>query len=1418
MKRRILSTIIISAIVLVTSICFALGYSVSAADDSYIDISSESQLSAMSENGNYRLVADITVSGWKTVDSFSGKLDGNGKSISGLTAPLFSVVSGEISDLTLKGSIDISGERETGAFAEKLSGGKLAGCVSYVQMSGSRAASAISIGGLVGTADNGAVIEDCVNNGDITITGAYNEENGNAMGAVVGYVKTGCTVSGCVNNGTIFADGNGNTSEYRGALSGIVGIANGSVTIEKCLNAGEVKAVNTNLCVGGILGRTSTGDKDIKVIYCANTGKISKTSATGSERIAGIVSYIRGGYIGFCYNTGTLESDSAAASGILGYYNGSGENLTMEYNYSAGTFEGSSDKNSIAHVNGTGKLKSVGNLYLTGVRACNQSLDGATECKTKAELSEKAYGVDGFCSDMPGAGAVNDGYPILFWQCDHSAFGEVVDAQIGIVCSNCGTFLRENECEHSFGEWVTVKEATATESGLKKRECSKCGAVEEEIIPATTSVQPVDGVYNIENASQLIWLAGKMNDGSVGKDISIKLNADIDVGGKLPMITGTFAGTLDGGGHEIAGISQTLFNQFNGYAFDLTLKGNIDYTSQSIAFDTARKAASFALNAEGAQLSDIVSEVNITASRNDLNAGGIVGYSRAATYIRCEYSGDYNVEWTGDGGGVGGIVGWSNSSGGTTVFEECSFTGTITVSAGASGKEIYVGGILGNCTNATVNFYRCVSDGKIESSVSAGSDYAGGIVGVNKASGTSVSYCINRSGISSGTAAAGILGYASAATSVTGCANYSDKIESGVCGAVAGRVSASGLVLTGCMDFSGSGAELSGGAFTNNRSFESSKIKDSGRQITLNGKKYNKYNVCYTESDTGILVNALSAEEMFEPFISVREEDGMMSVRFVILADRSALKMDSVDVSIVFKDEKGNRIKGYDGTLSTQNSDFSLYAAVVAGNQEYFAAEDSVLFGLVITDIPSGAWESAELSISDSTSGEVYLEPVICRVSELKVTLDELPSYTSLGKVASTVYNAGPGLESDQYSVTDEDSYMAVISSTTASKLKAYVESLSDYGFTFVSENTIDGDTYYTYRKYGTLFYFYHTSRTGMTRIIADNSSDLISEINYDYSEKAGDTTEFYQYSINYTNANRIGQDPVQYSEPNNVINCGMLYIIKLPDNKLIIVDGGHESQSTKASRKGLMDFMRKITGKADGEKVDIAMWFFTHAHGDHVRLASDFLTEYRNDVILESVTYNFPSYQVVGGGYDSNTFTLKNTLNTYYSDVLYHKLHTGEVLSLAGVKMEVVYTHEDAVNSSGGSRIGDFNSTSTVLKIYMDGKSIMLLGDTSDVAEDCMIEMHTPGYFKSDIVQVAHHCFNYLNDLYPLIDADIAVFPQSMYNCKNPQNDGDNLYKYQSIMKYSDEEYFAHKYTYRFTVNENGEIEAQALPRYDAE
>ena len=59
-----------------------------------------------------------------------------------------------------------------------------------------------------------------------------------------------------------------------------------------------------------------------------------------------------------------------------------------------------------------------------------------------------------------------------------------------IVCKDCGTKVQEGQVitapgHHTLGEWVVVKEATATEDGSKERSCSKCDYKETETIPAT---------------------------------------------------------------------------------------------------------------------------------------------------------------------------------------------------------------------------------------------------------------------------------------------------------------------------------------------------------------------------------------------------------------------------------------------------------------------------------------------------------------------------------------------------------------------------------------------------------------------------------------------------------------------------------------------------------------------------------------------------------------------------------------------------------------------------------------------------------------------------------------------------------------------------------------------------------------------
>ncbi|MCR5782475.1 MAG: hypothetical protein K6G90_07020, partial [Clostridia bacterium] len=59
-----------------------------------------------------------------------------------------------------------------------------------------------------------------------------------------------------------------------------------------------------------------------------------------------------------------------------------------------------------------------------------------------------------------------------------------------VVCEDCGAPISTGEVrpatgEHTYGDWSTVKEPTATETGEKVRVCGVCGDTQRETIPAT---------------------------------------------------------------------------------------------------------------------------------------------------------------------------------------------------------------------------------------------------------------------------------------------------------------------------------------------------------------------------------------------------------------------------------------------------------------------------------------------------------------------------------------------------------------------------------------------------------------------------------------------------------------------------------------------------------------------------------------------------------------------------------------------------------------------------------------------------------------------------------------------------------------------------------------------------------------------
>lgn len=1390
--------ILIAAIVLT-----ALSFTVFG-EATYTEIRTAEDLKTMSKDGNYRLAADITLSDGTSLSAFAGHLDGNGKKIQGLTAPLFDSISGKVSNLTLEGSIVLNKQTQLGALANKLEAyGVIDSVTVNVTISGKRPSAAILLGGIVGLVESGAEILNSTKLGDIAITGVYSAENENGIGGIAGKILTGATLKNCQNLGNITVGESGNTKEYKGALAGIVGLSNGATYIENCLNAGDVKAIATTLCTAGILGRTETTNSACpSIINCVNKGDIIKTE-TLNENCAGIASYLRGGNIEWNINFGKVTNTKSHASGIVGYYNGSGATLNLKYNVNVGT----GMTYSIISVNGTNNLKPESNFYQEGTTACGTTIKGTVTFTDKADLVNQVTAIEGakFITDFAGADAVNDGYPIAIWQCTHNC--EIIkDIEVGEFCSHCKVVFRTPDCEHTtFGEWIVDQPATEYADGERHRVCTGCGGVQKEVIPATLVVNPIDGVYYAENAVQLDWIFRNIESGSVPATAVIKLTADIDVAGKLPMLTVEFQGTFDGNGKIISGLSNAMFQQFNGTVTNLTLRGAIDATGEENQ-DIARKTASFALNASGANLNCLVSYMNIKMKTGNINGGGLVGYMKGKNQLtNCQYHGELAIEWTGNDAGIGGIVGWVNPNANVITLEDCYFGGKITVTGGVADQSAWIGGILGNESQATIIMKNCISAGTIVSEITAGKDFVGGILGINRSENNEIEFCANKSRVTATVNAGGIMGGILDQCRIQSCANYGEVQGASVgefCGVGEGVV----LTCVSCVDFSQTNNKLCSTEVELIDSYASD-VVTFDKTFTLGGVEYDRYSVCTINKANGIPVNTLTTDDLFAAYVSTRKDGEKQALRFVIVTN-CAFVSDSVTVSIRFKDFSGAVIKTYTAKLGGKDSTLTLYTAVSAGGENYFAANGKALFGCVITNVPMGVWEAAELTISDTNNGTMYLGPVEVEGHTEPLTMESLPDLSVLGKV-SEVYNCGPGLMSDRNDYTEEDSYMMVITASSKEKLEAYIATLPEHGFTFVSKTSVDGDDYYTYSKYGSLVYMYYNRRVREVRIITDNSSDLLSKICYDYEKKAGETTEFYQYSLNHTENNVEGYDPIEYSEKNG-INCGMLYIIKLPDNSVILVDSGHEKQSTRASRAGIMNFLREITGTPEGEKINIAMWYFTHAHGDHVRLASDLITEYQDQINLKAVTYNFPSYQVLSSGYDSNTFTLKNTINRCFPDVIYHKLHTGEVLNLAGLTMEVVYTHEDAVTAAGTSEIGDFNSSSTVLKITMDGKVIMLLGDISGVAESAITSMHTRDFLKADAVQSAHHCLNYLNTLYPIIDAEIAIIPQSAHHAMVG-----NAGKYNSMMQYASEAYFAHKYTYKFVV-ENGKIVATALPRYD--
>ena len=209
------------------------------------------------------------------IENMAGTFDGNGYSVRGLNISntvantgfvRVLAATGTVENLSVYGKVqgaDVASSYTAGIVGK--SSGKVINCHNYATISAGTSTSTL-VGGIVGsTAADGANIENCTNNGNIT---AFKQ-----VGGIIGTLSYNCNIISCSNHGDITSKG----SDTAGIVGSIA--SNGAGIISKCINNGSILGGSV---AGGVIGRSWTKIGTI-ICSCKNTGSVNTTSATGSK-------------------------------------------------------------------------------------------------------------------------------------------------------------------------------------------------------------------------------------------------------------------------------------------------------------------------------------------------------------------------------------------------------------------------------------------------------------------------------------------------------------------------------------------------------------------------------------------------------------------------------------------------------------------------------------------------------------------------------------------------------------------------------------------------------------------------------------------------------------------------------------------------------------------------------------------------------------------------------------------------------------------------------------------------------------------------------------------------------------------------------------------------------------------------------
>ncbi len=400
----------------------------------------------------------------------------------------------------------------------------------------------------------------------------------------------------------------------------------------------------------------------------------------------------------------------------------------------------------------------------------------------------------------------------------------------------------------------------------------------------------------------------------------------------------------------------------------------------------------------------------------------------------------------------------------------------------------------------------------------------------------------------------------------------------------------------------------------------------------------------------------------------------------------------------------------------------------------------------------------------------------------VSVSSISVPAYSGGTSSSWMTYDGGLGMALGD---TGAESKMRIVTGTTSSQYSTYRDLLKSKGYTVLYSKSVPAKTDGTNNRHykflspdGTyVIYTYWTPATKQVRIIVDTHVDTLRKFSYTSPDrmKGGDgRTEVYMYSLT---ASTDGFKNTSDYATENRSNSGSMFIIKMADNSLFVVDGGTTYQMSDRACEQMYDFMRSITGVPEDEKIIINTWFISHLHFDHCAGFPRFLHKYNTEFELLNVMYNF---DIEGA---SQKYIRR--VARLYPNAKYYKQHTGESFDICGVQFDVLYTVEDRYKPNSSNKLilndsaclGSYteeNNGSTVLRMTFDGKEMLLTGDL-EKADAVLMAMYPEADLKADLLQIPHHAFDNHTTLVKTVAPTISFLNQAESAIRNREDIYDN-------------------------------------------